>query len=96
MDDYDFHKDSLKPNKALFDHKHSRHPHGPKATTERSKSKEKLIITSFSKKQIVELKSNKSPLSNSHHNTRTLQAAESPKASNCQSEYYIKTAETKT
>ncbi len=53
MDDYDFHKDSLKPNKAFLDNKHPRHPHKQKANTERSKSKEKLIITSFSKKQIV-------------------------------------------
>jgi hypothetical protein len=96
MDDYDFHKESLKPNRAYAETKGTKGSNRQKATTERSKSKEKLIITSFSKKQLAEINGSRSPLSNAGINNKKLIYLESPKKSQCQSEYYIKTAETKT
>lgn len=98
MNDYDFHKDSLKPTKAYNNIISPKHNNKQKATTERSKSKEKMIITSFSKKQVTEMNSKKSPLSINATSQKKLSTLESPgfKKSPCQSEYYFKTAETKT
>ena len=56
-----------------------------------------MIVTSFSKKQLAELNSHKSPLSNGGIHHKKVSSIDSPSyKKNCQSEYYIKTAETKT
>lgn len=84
MDDYDFHKDSLKPNRIYADSKPTKN-NRQKAASVRSKSKEKMIITSFSKKQLAEINGSKSPLSNAALNNKKLASVESPKKSQCQS-----------
>jgi hypothetical protein len=79
MNEYDFHKDSLKPTKA---YNHMLSPKNIKQkTSERSKSKEKMIVASFTKKQHLENNS-KSPLSNPALARNKLSAAESPNYKN--------------
>ena len=56
-----------------------------------------MIVTSFSKKQLAEINANKSPLNSQKAHNKKLSGIDSPSyKKNCQSEYYIKTAETKT
>ena len=96
MDDYDFNKDTLKPTKTYRSPNEPKTFNKSKATTQRSKSKEKIIVTSFSKKQLEHLKTGRSPQTNTQTSRAAkLASVESPKKSPCLSEYYIKTAETK-
>jgi hypothetical protein len=57
-----------------------------------------MIVTSFSKKQVNEVNQKQSPFRNSAINSKKMSEVDSPsyKKTNARSEYYIKTAETKT
>lgn len=57
-----------------------------------------MIVTSFSKKQVHEMNQNKSPFRNTVTNSKKMSEVDSPsyKKTNARSEYYFKTAETKT
>ena len=57
-----------------------------------------MIVTSFSKKQVNEVSQKQLPFRNSAINSKKMSEVDSPsyKKANARSEYYIKTAETKT
>lgn len=78
MNDYEFHKDILKPTNAYASIGSPKKSQKQKVTAERSKSRDKVIVTSFSKKQLAEATNNKVPFSNPVIHNKKMTTVASP------------------